>query len=138
MVRVAMDPEAPGSDPQLRRARIAALGALGTVLLTSLVMPGIGLLFEPSALWIVLGALEIVAFVAAQADALYGVVTPWLTEATRRRLLAGFAAAAVLSVPLVSHRSVPTGGRPERGSAARSSGRRRCWFAAGRRPWQRW
>ncbi|MGH3545535.1 MAG: sensor histidine kinase [Mycobacteriales bacterium] len=38
---------------------------------------------------------------AAQAGALYGVVTPWLTEATRRRLLAGFAAAAVLSVPLV-------------------------------------
>ena len=101
MVRVAMAPEAPGSDPQLRRARTATLGALGTALLTSLIMPGIGLLFERSALWVVLGLLGIVAFVAAQAGALYGVVTPWMAEATRRRLLASFAAAAVLSVPLV-------------------------------------
>ncbi|MGH3910007.1 MAG: hypothetical protein ACRDRM_04165 [Pseudonocardiaceae bacterium] len=38
--------ELPGSDPQLRRARIATLAALGTTLLTSLIMPGIGLLFE--------------------------------------------------------------------------------------------
>ncbi len=101
MVRVAIGPEAPGSDPQLRRARIATLGALGAALLTSLIMPGIGLLFERSAVWIVLGVLGIVAFVVAQAGALYGVVTPWMAEATRRRLLAGFAAAAVLSVPLV-------------------------------------
>lgn len=101
MVLVAMAPEAPGSDPQLRRARIATLAALGTTLLTSLIMPGIGLLFERSAMWIVLGVLGIVAFVAAQAGALYGVVTPWMAEVTRRRLLAGFAAAAVLSVPLV-------------------------------------
>ncbi|MGH3589120.1 MAG: hypothetical protein ACRDQ0_22660, partial [Pseudonocardia sp.] len=79
---MAMAPEASGSDPQLRRARIATLAALGTALLTSLIMPGIGLLFERSALWIVLGVLGIVAFVAAQAGALYGVVTPWLAEAT--------------------------------------------------------
>ncbi|MDQ4104921.1 MAG: histidine kinase [Actinomycetota bacterium] len=98
---MAIGPEAPGSDPQLRRARIATLGALGAALLTSLIMPGIGLLFERSAVWIVLGVLGIVAFVVAQAGALYGVVTPWMAEATRRRLLAGFAAAAVLSVPLV-------------------------------------
>jgi hypothetical protein len=134
MVRVAMAPEAPGSDPQLRRARIATLAALGTALLTSLIMPGIGLLFERSAMWIVLGVLGIVAFVAAQAGALYGVVTPWMAEVTRRWLLAGFAAAAVLSVPLVS-RSVPTSGRRGRGSAARSSGRHHCWSGAGRRPW---
>lgn len=102
MVRVAMVPEAPGSDPQLRRARWATLAALGVALLTSLIMPGIGLLFERSALWIVLGVLGIVVFVAAQAGALYGVVTPWLTEASRRRLLIGFVAAAVLSVPLVA------------------------------------
>lgn len=57
MGRVATDPMAPGSDPQLRRARIATLAALGTALLTSLVMPGIGLLFEPSVWWIVLGML---------------------------------------------------------------------------------
>lgn len=101
MVRVAMAPEAPGSDPQLRRARVAALGALGTAVLTSLILPGIGLLFERSVVWVVLGIIGIVAFGAAQAGALYAVVTPWWSEATRRRLLAGFAAAAVLSVPLV-------------------------------------
>ncbi len=101
MVRVAMDAEASGSEPQLRRARIATLGALGTAVLTSLILPGIGLLFERSVVWVVLGIIGIVAFAAAQAGALYAVVTPWWTEATRRRLLAGFVAAAVLSVPLV-------------------------------------
>ena len=101
MVRVAIDPEVPGPDPQLRRARLATLAALSTALLTSLIMPGIGLLFENRALWIVLGALGIVAFVAAQAGALYAVVTPWLTETSRHRLLTAFVAASVLSVPLV-------------------------------------
>ncbi|MGH4001921.1 MAG: sensor histidine kinase, partial [Pseudonocardiaceae bacterium] len=89
------------SDPQLRRARTATLAALGATSLTSLIMSGIGLLFERSALWIVVGVLGIIAFVAAQSGALYAVVTPWMTETSRRRLLAGFAAAAVLSVPLV-------------------------------------
>ncbi|MGH3942367.1 MAG: hypothetical protein ACRDTG_27855 [Pseudonocardiaceae bacterium] len=93
MVRVVIDAEVPGPDPQLRRARLAALAALGTALLTSLIMPGIGLLFERSLLWIGLGALGIVAFVAAQAGVLYAVVTPWLTEASRRRLLATLAVA---------------------------------------------
>jgi two-component system sensor histidine kinase DesK len=102
MGQVAMDPEVPGSGAQLRRARNATLAALGAALLTSLIMPGIGLLFERSVLWIVLGALGIVAFVTAQAGVLYAVVTPWLTEKSRRRLLAGFAAASVLSVPLVA------------------------------------
>ncbi len=49
----------------------------------------------------VLGALGIIAFVTAQTGALYAVVTPWLTERSRRRLVTGFGAAAVLSVPLV-------------------------------------
>jgi two-component system, NarL family, sensor histidine kinase DesK len=101
MGQVAMDPDVPGSDPQLRRARVATLAALGAASLTSLIMPGIGLLFERSTVWIVLGALGIIAFVAAQTGALYAVVTPWMTGMSRRRLLPGFAAAAVLSVPLV-------------------------------------
>jgi hypothetical protein len=49
MVQWRLTPRYPGSDPQLRRARIATLGARGTALLTSLIMPGIGLLFERSA-----------------------------------------------------------------------------------------
>lgn len=98
---VHIDPESPAQDLRLRRARAATLASLGVALLSSLLMPGIGLLFETSTLLIVFGALGILAFVAAQAGALYATVTPWLTEATRRRLLAAFAAASVLSVPLV-------------------------------------
>jgi two-component system sensor histidine kinase DesK len=54
----------------------------------------------------VLGTVGILAFTAAQAAALYTVATPWLSEPTRRRLVAGFGVAAALSVPLVG----PVGG----------------------------
>lgn len=101
MTRMVTDLEVHGSDPRLRRARIATLASLGTALLTSLMLPGIGLLFESSAAWTAVGALGILAVVAAQAGALYAVVTPWLARAVRHRLVAGFGAAALLSVPLV-------------------------------------
>ena len=88
-------------DRRLRRARMVALITLGTGAWSSLVMPGIGLLREPSRLWIGLGAVGILAFTAAQLGALYAAVTPWLSEAARCRLLVGFIAVATLSVPLV-------------------------------------
>jgi two-component system sensor histidine kinase DesK len=69
--------------------------------LTAALMPGIGLVREPDARWVALGALGIGIFAVAQAGVLYLAVTPWLTERTRRRLLAGFVAATVVSVPLV-------------------------------------
>lgn len=96
-----MDREVPWADRRLRRARVVTLAALATNAWSTLVMPGIGLAREPSARWIVLGALGILAFAAAQTGALYAVVTPWLPEAATRRLLAAFAAAAALSVALV-------------------------------------
>jgi signal transduction histidine kinase len=103
---VATDPDLPGADPRLRRPRLATLASLATLVLTSLLMPGIGLLREPAARWVVLGTVGILAFTAAQAATLYTVATPWLSEPTRRRLVAGFGVAAALSVPLVG----PVGG----------------------------
>jgi two-component system sensor histidine kinase DesK len=96
-----MDVAAARTDRRLRRARMVALVTLGTGVWSSLVMPGIGLLREPSPLWIGLGAIGILAFAAAHSGALYAAVTPWLAEAARRRFVAGFVAAAALSVPLV-------------------------------------
>jgi signal transduction histidine kinase len=107
--RVASNPDAPdvpGADPGLRRPRFATLASLAVWVLTSLLMPGLGLPREPDAGWVVLGTVGILAFTAAQAAALYAVVTPWLAESTRRRLVAAFGVAAVLSVPLVG----PVGG----------------------------
>jgi two-component system sensor histidine kinase DesK len=89
------------ADRRLRRARMVALVWLATGVWASLVMPGIGLLREPSRLWIGLGAVGILAFAAAHSGALYASVTPWLSEVARRRLLAGFVGVALLSVPLV-------------------------------------
>lgn len=88
-------------DRRLRLARLGTLAAIGAAALTSLILPGIGLWAEPSAVLTALGGLGIGAVALTQTGALSAVVTPGLTEPTRRRWLAGFAAAAVLSVPLV-------------------------------------
>jgi two-component system sensor histidine kinase DesK len=96
-----MDLAVAAADRRLRRARLVALVSLATGVWASLVMPGVGLLREPSRLWIGLGAVGILAFAAAHAGALYASVTPWLAEVVRRRLLAAFIAVALLSVPLV-------------------------------------
>lgn len=93
---------ASGPDRGLRLARLATFVAMASAPLTSLILPGVGLWHEPSALWTGLGALGIGAVAATQAGALYAVVTPWLSEPTRRRLRASFAVASVLSVPLVA------------------------------------
>jgi two-component system sensor histidine kinase DesK len=104
--RVATDTDGPDADPRLRRPRLATLAYLAMNVMTSLILPGIGVFREPDARWATLGVVGILAFVVAHGAALYTVVTPWLTESTRRRLVAGFGAACVLSVPLVG----PVGG----------------------------
>jgi two-component system, NarL family, sensor histidine kinase DesK len=91
---------------QMRRARIVTLVALATNASTGLVMPAIGLWREPDMVRIVLGAIGILLFSAAQGFVLYALVTPWLSPVTRRRSILGFAAAAVVSLPLVG----PMGG----------------------------
>jgi two-component system, NarL family, sensor histidine kinase DesK len=87
---------------RLRRARAVTLVALCATAMTSVGLPAIGLVFESRALWIALGIVGILGFATAQAGALYGAVTPWLADATRRRLLVGYGSAALLSVPLVA------------------------------------
>ena len=89
-------------DPRMRWARIATLSSLGTISLTSLVLPGIGLFHEPRVVWIPLGALGILVFTITQAVALYAAVTPRFSERGRRRAVAGFVAAALLSLLLVA------------------------------------
>jgi two-component system, NarL family, sensor histidine kinase DesK len=89
------------TDPRLRRARYVTLGALATAAATTVSMAAIGLFAEPSPAWIAIGAVGIAAFGAAQGAALYATVTPWLADATRRRLRLAYALATLLSVPLV-------------------------------------
>ncbi len=93
-------PSAP--DPRLGRARAAVLLSLAVTVVTTLVMPSIGLLSEPRPLWQVLGAVGILAVTATQAGALLAAATPGLAAGTRRRLLAAFTVAVVASVPLVA------------------------------------
>jgi signal transduction histidine kinase len=99
--QVPTHPDGAAADPRLRWPRLATLAYLAMSVLTSLLMPGIGVFGETDRWWAVLGAVGILAFSAAQGAVLYAVVTPWLTEPARHRLVAGFAVAAVASVPLV-------------------------------------
>lgn len=91
----------PEPDRRLRLARLGTLAAIAAAPLSSLILPGVGLWYEPSAALTALGALGIGAVVLTQTAALYALVTPWLTGPTRRRWSVGFGVAAVLSVPLV-------------------------------------
>jgi two-component system sensor histidine kinase DesK len=87
---------------RLRQARIVTLASLGMAVVSSVTLPGIGVLLEDRPPRIVLGGLGLLFFCAAQAGALYGTMTPWLTEKARRRLLLCFGAASVVSVPLLA------------------------------------
>lgn len=89
-------------DPQLRRARATIVASLAAVLLTSFTLPALGLFYEPAAWRVVLGAVGILLFVTTQTGALYTVMATSLNATVRRRWLWAFAAAAVLSVPLVA------------------------------------
>jgi two-component system sensor histidine kinase DesK len=89
--------------PRLRRARLVTLGALTVNAGTALFLPSVGLAREPDGTRVVLGAVGIVLFCAAQVYVLYALVTPW---ADRRRPAVAFAVVSVASLPLVG----PVGG----------------------------
>ncbi|MCX4386259.1 histidine kinase [Micromonospora peucetia] len=93
-------------DVGLRRARAVTLSTVGSGVLGTLLLAAVGLSREDDPRWAAAGAVGVVLFVAAQSGVLYGAITPWLAESTRRRLLTAFVWAAVLSVPLVG----PVGG----------------------------
>ncbi|MFK3979756.1 sensor histidine kinase [Micromonospora sp. NPDC050397] len=98
---VLPEPDQSRADPRLRRARMVTLLALAVNLMTSLLMPLVGLVREPRQLWLVLGATGVLVFTATHVGVLYTLVTPWLAEPARRALLLAFAGATLLSVPLV-------------------------------------
>lgn len=133
---MAFDDEATATDPRLRHARLATLLGLGAGLAGGLVAPVIDLLAERRPLWIVLGTLGLLGFACTQAGALYAALTPWLGDAARRRLLVGYAVAAVLSVPLVAPIAGDTGetwawlGGVIAGSAILVVGRRMAFVVA--------
>jgi two-component system, NarL family, sensor histidine kinase DesK len=101
----------PVPDPRLGRARTGVLLSLAAAVVTTLAMPAIGVVAEASPLWRALGAVGVLAVAATQAGALYAAATPGLAERTRRMLVAAFAAAVVVSVPLVG----PVGARGPEG-----------------------
>ncbi|TQS45881.1 sensor histidine kinase [Cryptosporangium phraense] len=86
---------------RLRQARTVTLVGLAVNASMSLFLPAVGLVRESDVRWVVLGAVGITAFAVAQAFVLYVLITPWITPPTRRRATVAFAAAALISVPLV-------------------------------------
>lgn len=89
------------TNPRMRRARLFTTGGVVGGVAVSLVLAALGVGYEHDPLWVVLGSLGLLLFVAALAGALYRSVTPWLSASTGRRLLLAFFGAAALSVPLV-------------------------------------
>ncbi|MFE9693585.1 sensor histidine kinase [Micromonospora sp. NPDC005806] len=89
------------ADRRLRRARQLTLASLATNLGASLLLPGVGLAREADPLRLGLGAVGLLAFIAAQAGVVHAAVTPWLAGDRRRRRHVAHAVAAALSVPLV-------------------------------------
>src|SRR5215212_8106068 len=90
-------------EPRLRRVRAVTFGALTVNAAAALFLPAVGLAREPDGTRVVLGAIGILLFCAAQAYVLYALVTPW---ARRRRPAVALAVASAASLPLVG----PLGG----------------------------
>ncbi|MEV4163511.1 histidine kinase dimerization/phosphoacceptor domain-containing protein [Nonomuraea dietziae] len=86
----------------LRVARIATLATLSMAILTTLVMPGAGLLRDGGTTRPALAAIGILAITAAQAGVLYAAVTPQVSSRALARLVTVFLLAAAASVPLVA------------------------------------
>ncbi|WP_433528738.1 sensor histidine kinase [Micromonospora sp. CA-263727] len=92
----------PGGGRTLSRARAATLVSLTSGMVATLLLPAVGLSREPDAWRVASGAVGIVAFALVLAVALGTAVTPGCSDSLRRRLRFGYAAVAVLGVPLVA------------------------------------
>ncbi|MFD9942274.1 sensor histidine kinase [Nonomuraea sp. NPDC059023] len=86
---------------RLRRARLATLATLSMAVMSSLILPGIGVFREPDPVRAVLGATGTLLFAAAQAALLYATVTPDISRNIQHRLAQAFGVTALASVPLV-------------------------------------
>ncbi|TCB94383.1 histidine kinase [Micromonospora zingiberis] len=94
--------DVPGAGRNLSRARGATLVSLTLGMAASLLLPAVGLTREPDAWRVIAGAFGLGAFALVLAVALYAAVTPEPAEGLRRWLWVGYAAVAVLTVPLVA------------------------------------
>lgn len=82
------------------RARALTLAWLTSTVITSILMPGIGLLREPRPVWVALGAIGILVFATAQAGVLYSAVAGRASRA-KSTWTVSFAGASALSTVLV-------------------------------------
>jgi two-component system sensor histidine kinase DesK len=89
------------SDNELFRVRLLNLVWLSTTAITSLVMPGIGLLREPERLRWLIGGSGILIFAVTLSIALYAAVDPGRSAERRRHWLLLMLGATTLSVPTV-------------------------------------
>ncbi|MEH0974113.1 histidine kinase [Micromonospora sp. CPCC 205546] len=108
-------PAAPArflSAPGMRRARLCILAGAAGGIAACVFLAALQMRREPEPRAIVLGSVGVLLLVMALVGALYRSVVPW-PAAGVRRMLAGCATVAVLSVPLVG----PVGATPGRASA---------------------
>lgn len=99
---MAPDAVPPVGGRTLLRARTATLVSLASGMAATLLLPGIGLAREPVAWRVAAGALGLAAFSLVLAVALSTAVSAGPAERLRRRLRFGYAAVALLSVPLLA------------------------------------
>jgi two-component system sensor histidine kinase DesK len=87
-------------DRRVVRARALTLAWLAGAVVTSVLMPGVGLIREPRPTWIVLGSIGTLCFAVTQAAVLYGAMAPGGVRG-RPGWTVAFVIAAGLSIALV-------------------------------------
>ncbi|MGN9813529.1 sensor histidine kinase [Micromonospora sp. BQ11] len=108
LATVVVDADVPGTGRTLSRARAVTLVSLTCGMAATLLLPAVGLAREPDPWRVAAGVVGLGAFAVVLAVALRTVVTPAPSARLRRRLRLGYAAVAVLSVPLVAPVAVGT------------------------------
>jgi two-component system sensor histidine kinase DesK len=88
-------------DRRVVRARALTLAWLAGAVVTSVLMPGVGLIREPRPTWIVLGSIGTLCFAVTQAGVLYGAVAPGGVRG-RPGWTVAFVIATGLSIALVA------------------------------------
>ncbi|WP_432050476.1 sensor histidine kinase [Verrucosispora sp. NA02020] len=96
------DGTVPGGGRTLRRARTATMVSLAAGMAATLFLPAVGLAREPDPWRVASGVLAIGAFALVLAGAVGAALTTGWSAARRRRLRIGYAAVAVLGVPLAA------------------------------------
>ena len=88
--------------PALSRARLLTVVWFASAVLSVVLLPLVGVVREPSALFRTTGLVGVAALFGAQLAVMWSAVTPWASVATHRRTQVSFVVASVVSVPLVA------------------------------------